>query len=1008
VKTIPETVLARWLSGELVGQAKHQMVVRVRPGVVMRQYAELERIDLAKWPHVTPMIYDGDNSTPWQGQWVPLGDWVTLPHIQSSKYTRSFDQNGSSTLTVVQDNIAFTPQSGFAGIYRNIERGYFSPSRGIVLSSRPSLWTETGWTDVLNGGYQIELWEGYGLDRDPSVIPLETPDPVTHSCAPPDAAISRTWTGLIETVDLESQPDHITLTCRDFGILFTDQYLQHANKDPAIIAPTTFADRRTTMGEQAVQALLPPPSGANGGGLQGNSYEAVGTEGAYLKKHGYFAFTTSRASSRFTTPADAKVDTYNSTYPWETTSFVLANGWVSAAQAHPNDYQWLEMDLPAGEYSEFDMALPFAQEAWVSIYVGPGGGWYDDKTGLLPEGWADPDGNGDTPLGIPFVHHFGTVPPSWVPGTDKAGNVINATTYAGPLQFGHDFVVPKGSKLRVTFGKLKFRDPSYDTAPPFPAGLWEKLTTEIQSVLPVRDARDLVARDQKGVDAWSSEVNKMKAWQSQAHHWVNTPSEWPSWWTDVMRGQLNNVPAGSVKINAPVMQGTTMGPDVLVLPNPHSPDGFDYFATNYDHGQIDRANDKKSWSSEPVAWFDSQLKNAEAQLDAWQRQLKGDQEFLDQAIKAKSVAATAKARLAALMSNYKELWIKDSHHRPGYYAGCNYLRAYRVSKTDPSVDVGQFDMGGAPVNAEHWVLVDDASEVITQLCIWLGFKEWDIDRYGWSLVNPMQWGIDKFFIDVVNDMLGQGNYVFFMGPPTEDDRSIGVPSFKQQRAVANPVPDMLQVDDHLLTEAAQMKWDLSTLPGQFIYRGDPVPTDGSRGPGQTYENDLVDTYMATYVPPWAGAENWTPLDGSDPMTVDPPNRVAGVMRHFIQTVGVNVVIGLTSNEECLFACLLAAVQYALGIATGQVQVPGLAVPQLNDQISVVDEGSGINSRMWIASIDSEHTGGSNGMWKMVISGSYIDHVDMVLVLDDYWAALKAYQALKQDPITLVPVGQVGF
>jgi hypothetical protein len=272
----------------------------------------------------------------------------------------------------------------------------------------------------------------------------------------------------------------------------------------------------------------------------------------------------------------------------------------------------------------------------------------------------------------------------------------------------------------------------------------------------------------------------------------------------------------------------------------------------------------------------------------------------------------------------------------------------------------------------------------------------------------MQWGIDKFFIDVVNDMLGQGNYVFFMGPPTEDDRSIGVPSFKQQRAVSGAPVGMVQVDDHLLTEAAEMKWDLSTLPGQFIYRGDPVPTDGSQGTGQTYENDLVDTFMATYFPPWSGADNWTPLDGSDPMNVDPPNRTAGVMRHFIQTVGVNVVIGLTSNEECLFACLLAAIQYALGIATGQVQVPGIGSPQLNDQISVIDEGSGINSRLWIASIDSEHTGGPNGMWKMVISGSYIDHTDMVLVIDDYWAAYKAYVATKQDPITLVPVGQVGF
>lgn len=1016
MRTIPDIVLTRWASGELVGEAKHQMVVRVRPGYISRDYAELDRIDAPQGSHVTPMIYDGDNATPWQGQWVPMGEWVTLPNIQSSKHGRSFDQNGSSTLTVIQDNIAFTDQMGLGGIYHNIDRGYFSPSRGIVLNSRPDLWEATGWTDALNGGYQIELWEGYGPDGDPSVIPLDTPDPVTHSCAPPDAAISRTWTGLIETVDLESHPDHITLTCRDFGLLFTDQYVQRANKDPAIIAPTTFADRRTTMGEQIVEALLPPPSGANGHGLNGNNIEATGTEWAYLNKHGYYAFATSKASSTFTSPADAKALTYNSQYPWITEAFVLSNGWVSAAQGAAGDTQWLEVELPAGEYSEFDISLPWGQEVWLSVFCGPGGGWWDDRTGVLAAGWVDIDHLGSTPDGTPYIAHWDDMAPAWVAGTDKSGNVINVSTYDGPLQFGHDLVIPQGSKLRITLSKLVFRDPSYDTAPPFPEGLWARLMDQEQGYETgeVQQAQLLVNRDQRAVDYWQKTAPMLERQLDQAQHWVDTPSMRPSWWDGVMLGDTrNDIPANFTRLPGARDEYFMQGIDASALQvTEYNPDGsvktIDYFYFGYDHSQIARADENKNWNSDSIGDFRSQYHAAQEQLDAWRQQLKSDRAYLNQVIKAKQDATSAKGKLHLLMERYKSLWMTDAHHRPGYYAGVSLLRVYRVSQTDPAVDVGQFDMGGAPVNAEHWVLVDDASDVIVQLCIWLGFKEWDIDRYGWSLSHAMQWGMDKFFIDVVNDMLGQGNYVFYMGPPTDDDRSIGVPCFKQQLAVANPAADIIQVDDRLLTEAAEMKWDLSSLPGEMVYRGDPVPTDGSQGTGQTYENDLVDTYMATYVPPWAGADNWTPLDGSDPMTVDPPNRIAGVMRHFVQTVGVNVVIGLTSNEECLFACLLAAVQYALGMATGQVQVPGVPAPQLNDQISVVDEGSGINSRLWITTIDSEHTGGQNGTWKMVIGGSYIDHSDMVLVLDDYWAAYRAYLATKQDPIKLVPISQVGF
>ena len=189
-----------------------------------------------------PIIWKGDNVTPWQAQWTPTGDWITLTNIQSATWTRSFQDQGSSTLTVVIDNIAFNEQTGAGGIYHEINRGWFSPTRGVTVVGRPSLWAPNGWEDVFNGGYQVELWEGYGQGTD--VVPVE--DGSSHWSAP---SASKTWVGLIEGCDLESHPDHITLTCADYAVMLTDQRVMGMNKATEIQAPITFADRKKSASQ---------------------------------------------------------------------------------------------------------------------------------------------------------------------------------------------------------------------------------------------------------------------------------------------------------------------------------------------------------------------------------------------------------------------------------------------------------------------------------------------------------------------------------------------------------------------------------------------------------------------------------------------------------------------------------------------------------------------------------------------------------------------------------------
>src|SRR5439155_8384854 len=109
---------------------------------------------------------------------------------------------------VVMDNIGFEDVTGPLGLYHTIDRGHFSPSRGVQPAQRPRLWKDKAndWKNVLNAGWQIEVWEGYGTGDD--VALLDTMDPETHSYAPPSGALRRTYTGIVTTCEQDSHPDH--------------------------------------------------------------------------------------------------------------------------------------------------------------------------------------------------------------------------------------------------------------------------------------------------------------------------------------------------------------------------------------------------------------------------------------------------------------------------------------------------------------------------------------------------------------------------------------------------------------------------------------------------------------------------------------------------------------------------------------------------------------------------------------------------------------------------------
>lgn len=196
---LAKTLVARWASGAHVGPARPTMEVRVRRGYLQR--------------------YRRDTDDVWTAEWVPSTDWQTLPGINRCELEQTFDENGITTCTLEMANVAYPLVEGVAGDYHRTERGWFSPFRAYTGDGRfPGLGVAPNeWDQTLATAAQVEVWQGYGDLR------------------------VRTFTGLLDSVNGESRPAHLTLVARDFGQLLTDCRMFGWNIDPRLRDPVHFA-----------------------------------------------------------------------------------------------------------------------------------------------------------------------------------------------------------------------------------------------------------------------------------------------------------------------------------------------------------------------------------------------------------------------------------------------------------------------------------------------------------------------------------------------------------------------------------------------------------------------------------------------------------------------------------------------------------------------------------------------------------------------------------------------
>jgi hypothetical protein len=287
---------------------------------------------------------------------------------------------------------------------------------------------------------------------------------------------------------------------------------------------------------------------------------------------------------------------------------------------------------------------------------------------------------------------------------------------------------------------------------------------------------------------------------------------------------------------------------------------------------------------------------------------------------------------SVLRVGFRALPERGGEHR----AGVAYLRARRRHTE-------------AEATSNKWILVDDIADVVVCVLRWAGYEEWEVERQGIRLKGKVVFNRATYLIDIIKAAEEQTGNVFHMQDPPSGD-SWGIPTFRQNRALKRPKSVIEVRDDQTLTDI-DPKFSNAPLPYIIRVRGkEAEPQAGA----VTLGGDKSKRIMAVYRPPWHER-----------------NRLAGVIKHEVATLP-----NLRTYEECYVACYLIAVNAALQYATATAEIlanPGIA---LDSQVGLVDEATGVNTRLWVTNREINGQFGGTASFKMAFGGSMIDTADM--------------------------------
>lgn len=399
-----DALTANWRRQASTGVGQPALTATIRLGRFYRRYAS--------WagPPINGRIAGGNNARPWQAFWTPATGAVEMPNILSFTKEKDFSNNGIAIGTIEFENIHIVEEGVDTTLVHLMQRGAFAPYRGYHAPGRPG-WpagSKNLWYRILDRNAQITIWEGYGEET------------------------VKTWTGLIDDVDLTSKPDRITVTARDFGQVLSDQDMFGWNHDPMIREPITFIDKR---------------------------------QGENLQKVGY----------------DPKAATANVNHP---ASYVLDldhdTWWRSRTYNTPHATDWIQIRVPLGRYETFYLwPKDGGMSCYISVFVKPRADGKRNRWGdmALPDnGWVDL-GLGDVPGdagGIPFV--------KFLPTLDRKGHYHTFTRDSNSLALE----CGRGSIIRCSFRNLQEQRPG--EAPP---GEYERLPYAARVIRMVAMKRNL-------------------------------------------------------------------------------------------------------------------------------------------------------------------------------------------------------------------------------------------------------------------------------------------------------------------------------------------------------------------------------------------------------------------------------------------------------------------------------------------------------------------------------------
>jgi hypothetical protein len=214
-ETVYTTQRNRWLTGKYVGSNKPAFRVLARRGHLERQYEILPDSEVYGF---IPGL-KGPNAV-WYARWVADDDWLEIPNVLEISGDGDFDQNGVENITITADNVVLAEETGLAGLFHTVKRGYLAPLRGGQgvrgqIADEANEWFER----FKEKGTQIVVLAGFGE----ATIPIHM--------------------GLLDDADLTSAPDIIKLTCRSMGVFLTDQHVFMDAKHLWVRDPITFCDR---------------------------------------------------------------------------------------------------------------------------------------------------------------------------------------------------------------------------------------------------------------------------------------------------------------------------------------------------------------------------------------------------------------------------------------------------------------------------------------------------------------------------------------------------------------------------------------------------------------------------------------------------------------------------------------------------------------------------------------------------------------------------------------------